>query len=41
MLQIKRQQFKKGVDKARVLIENGEALKQYNKMGGKTYDYIG
>ncbi|ATH60153.1 MULTISPECIES: anthranilate phosphoribosyltransferase [Staphylococcus] len=33
--------IQKGVDKARVLIENGEALKQYNKMGGKTYDYIG
>ncbi|MGI2288050.1 anthranilate phosphoribosyltransferase [Staphylococcus cohnii] len=33
--------IQEGVHKAKILIENGDALKQYNKMGGKTYDYIG
>lgn len=30
-----------GVRKAQELINTGQALQQYNKMGGKTYDYIG
>ncbi|MFP5163962.1 anthranilate phosphoribosyltransferase [Staphylococcus equorum] len=30
-----------GVKAAQALIESGKALAQYNKMGGKTYDYIG
>ena len=33
--------IQEGVHKAKMLIKNGDALKQYNKMGGKTYDYIG
>lgn len=33
--------IQEGVSKAQKLIDEGEALAQYNKMGGKTYDYIG
>ncbi|WP_436956317.1 anthranilate phosphoribosyltransferase [Staphylococcus sp. AS1337] len=33
--------IQEGVCKAQRLIDEGEALAQYNKMGGKTYDYIG
>lgn len=33
--------IQEGVSKAQRLIDEGEALAQYNKMGGKTYDYIG
>ncbi|MGW7906511.1 anthranilate phosphoribosyltransferase [Staphylococcus pseudoxylosus] len=32
--------IQEGVSKAQKLIDEGEALAQYNKMGGKTYDYI-
>ncbi|MDW8798884.1 anthranilate phosphoribosyltransferase [Staphylococcus pseudoxylosus] len=33
--------IQEGVSKAQKLIDEGKALAQYNKMGGKTYDYIG
>ncbi|MEY8599476.1 anthranilate phosphoribosyltransferase [Staphylococcus shinii] len=33
--------IQEGVNKAQKLIDEGKALAQYNKMGGKTYDYIG
>ncbi|RIP33410.1 anthranilate phosphoribosyltransferase [Staphylococcus gallinarum] len=36
----KAESIKDGVEKAQILIDEGKALGQYNKMGGKTYDYI-
>ncbi|MCD8898883.1 anthranilate phosphoribosyltransferase [Staphylococcus gallinarum] len=36
----KAKSIKDGVEKAQTLINEGKALEQYNKMGGKTYDYI-
>ena len=36
----KAESIKDGVEKAQTLINKGKALEQYNKMGGKTYDYI-
>ena len=36
----KTESIKDGVEKAQTLINEGKALEQYNKMGGKTYDYI-
>ncbi|RXS20984.1 anthranilate phosphoribosyltransferase [Staphylococcus saprophyticus] len=33
--------IKQGVIEAQRLIDNGNAIAQYNKMGGMTYDYIG